>query len=109
MTSGIWLSELSYDERAGERQAHPGASGAGKKEASGARAERPVLRYLVLSGYASSMGEEGTALVGKFIKNLKDNSDFFGDFGDIELGSIKSDRVQDQEVMSFKITCLFKD
>ncbi len=55
------------------------------------------------------MGEEGTASIGKFIKSLKDNNSFFSDFSDIDLGSIKRDKVNDQEVMSFKITCFFKE
>jgi hypothetical protein len=109
MTSGIWLSELLYDERMDERPAKISADAMSKKESARARPDRTLLRYLIISGYASSMGEEGTALIGKFIKNLKESGEFFSDFGNIELGSIKSDRVQDQEVMSFRITCLFKD
>lgn len=106
MIPGIWLSALSYDEKIGERQARPSSSDKNKKAA--ASSERTLLRYLVLTGYASSKGEEGTALIGKFIQNLKDNKDFYSDFSDVELGSIKSDKYDAQEVMSFRITCLFK-
>ena len=68
-----------------------------------------VSKYLIISGFASTVGEEGTALIGKFIKGLKDNSSFYSDFSYIELGAIKRDRIEDQEVMSFRLTCLFKE
>lgn len=111
MTPGIWLSEFNYDEKIGEKPASPRAviNSKGKREVSRPAIEKVLLRYLIISGYASSMGEEGTALIGKFIKSLKDNSNFYSHFSDIELGSIKSERIENQEVMSFKITCLFKD
>lgn len=91
MTPGIWLSELYYDERP--------VSGQNKKAVSGA---------LVISGYASGAGEQGTALIGKFIKSLQDNKDFYSDVAGIDLVSTKSDRVDKQDVMSFRISCLFK-
>lgn len=110
ITPGIWLTELSYDEKSGERivSVAKTSNGKSKKGSSRSVAEKVLFRYLVLSGYASSMGEQGTALIGKFIKSLKDNSQFYSDFSEITLDSIKSDKFQDQEVMNFKITCLFK-
>jgi hypothetical protein len=54
------------------------------------------------------MGEQGAALVGKFIASMKDNPLFFADFADIKLESIKTEKMFDQEVMRFKIICLFK-
>lgn len=112
MTSGIWLSDLSYDEKESDRVVTVSAksqNGKAKKAGSRTVAEKVVLRYLTLSGYASSMGEQGTALIGKFIKSLKDSSQFFSDFGEIKLDSIKSEKFTDQEVMDFKITCQFKE
>lgn len=113
MTPGIWLTELSYDEKVVDRivqqDARVTGNAKGKKDLPKPSTEKVLSRYLILSGYASSMGEEGTALIGKFIKNLKDNSSFYSDFGTIELGVIRRDKVEDQEVMSFKITCLFKE
>ena len=111
MTPGIWLSNLEYDEKTGENVISASQSSQalkGKVQAPRTATEKVTLRYLIISGYASSMGEQGTALIGKFIKNLKDNPGFYSDFSDIELGSIKSEKVQDQEVMSFKLTCMFK-
>jgi len=111
ITPGIWLSELTYDEKMAERttqvvtkQTVPGSKNQAIKQST----EKVMLRYLMISGYASSMGEQGTASIGKFIKSLKDNTGFYSDFSSIELGSIKSEKVQDQEVMSFKLTCMFK-
>lgn len=111
VTPGIWLSSLEYDEKMSEHSVQlvpKPSNGKGKVGATKQSTERTMSKYMIISGYASSMGEQGTALIGKFIQSLKDNQAFYSDFNDIELGSIKSERVQDQEVMSFKITCMFK-
>jgi len=116
MTPGIWLTEISYDEKMGDRVvARPAAPQVPlmardkRAPAPAAATEKALIRYLYLSGCASSPGEEGTAIVGKFIKSLKDNPLFYSDIADIELGSIKSDKIEDQEVMRFKLTCTFKE
>lgn len=111
VTPGIWLSELTYDEKIGEsakKVVTKQVAAGGKNQALKQSTEKVMLRYLLISGYASSMGEQGTASIGKFIKSLKDNPRFYSDFSRIELGSIKSEKMQDQEVMSFKLTCMFK-
>lgn len=111
ITPGIWISSFEYDEKLGERTiqlVQRPTSGKDKMPPPKNSTEKVMIRYLIITGYASSMGEQGTALIGKFIQNLKDNPGFYSDFYDIELGSIKSDRIQDQEVMSFKLTCMFK-
>jgi len=106
MTPGIWLTELEYDEKITDIPKPVNADLTKKK---GGQAPESVLsKYLILSGAASSMGEEGTALIGRFIKSLKDDPAFYSDFSDIELGTIKREKMDDQEVMMFKITCLFK-
>ncbi|MBN2453278.1 MAG: hypothetical protein JXB40_03340 [Candidatus Omnitrophica bacterium] len=91
MAPGIWLSELYYDERP--------ATGKGKKEMPGA---------LMISGYAAGAGEQGAASIGRFIKMLQDDESFYSDFEKIDLVSTKSDRVDNQDVMSFRIMCYFK-
>lgn len=110
LTPGIWLTSLSYDERAVEKYVSAGIQ---KKPNEG---EAPQLvkqtstaRFLTISGYAAGMGEQGASLVGKFIRSMKDQADFYADFSDIVLGSIRSDKVEGQEVMLFKITCMFKE
>jgi len=106
MTPGIWLTELEYDEKLTGVPKSVSADPAKKK--GGKAAEGVLSRCLVLSGAASSMGEEGTALIGRFIKSLKDDPVFYSDFSDIELGTIKREKMDDQEIMTFKITCFFK-
>jgi len=108
MTSGIWFNDLIYDEKMTERTVPVQDKLVKGKVQAKTTVERTTLRYLIITGFASSKGEEGTASIGKFIKSLKANESFYADFKDIELGAIKRDKVQDQEVMSFKITCLFK-
>ena len=100
MVPGIWLTNIFYEEKQEDAPLQAASQGKSPKKIT--------LKYLNISGYASSMGEEGTALVGKFIKNMKDDPSFFSDFSEIKLESIRSEKVLDQEVMSFEITCLFK-
>jgi hypothetical protein len=96
MTPGIWLSELDYDERPiAEAKAAKGRVGG-------------MPGKLVLNGYAAGVGEQGAALVGKFITSLKESKAFYDDFSDIDLVGVKSDKVEGQELMSFKINCIFK-
>lgn len=91
VTPGIWFSELYYDERP--------IPGKDNKSLPGA---------LVVSGYASGAGEQGAALIGRFIKAMQDNKAFYSDFEKIDLVSTKSDKVDNQDVMSFRVTCYFK-
>ncbi len=107
MTPGIWLTDLEYNEKKPEAFKKPVKAPSGKKAPD--KTEKIELpRYLILSGAASSMGEEGTALIGHFIRGLKDDPAFYSDFSDIELGTIRREKMDDQEIMTFKITCLFK-
>jgi len=111
VTPGIWISSLEYDEKSGERTiqlAQKPGNGKDKAPTPKKSVEKTIIKYLIISGYASSMGEQGTALIGKFIQSLKDNPGFYTDFYDIELASIRAEKIKDQEVMSFKLTCLFK-
>lgn len=106
ITPGIWLTQLEYDERLIEKA--KAAANPLKGQEGRVATEKILERYLIIYGAASSMGEEGTALIGRFIKNLKENASFYSDFSDIELGSIKREQMSGQEIMTFKITCLFK-
>lgn len=100
MTPGIWLTELAYDEK---------LSGAASAAAGAEKTKLPRMGgTLVLMGYASGAGDQGAALVGRFIKSLKESEPFFRDFSNIELVSVKSDRVESNEVMKFRINCFFR-
>jgi hypothetical protein len=106
MTPGIWLTELEYDEKFTAAANPVSIDPANKK--GGQAAESVLSGYLILSGAASNMGEEGTALIGRFMKSLKDDPAFYSDFSDIELDTIKREKIGEQEIMTFKITCFFK-
>ncbi len=106
MTPGVWLTELGYDEKIAGVPKPVNADPA--KNKGGRAAENVSSRYLILSGAASNTGDEGTALIGRFIKSLKDDTSFYSDFSDIELGTIRREKMEDQEIMTFKITCFFK-
>jgi len=79
LTPNIWLRELSYEKDA-----------------------------LALSGTAAGKGEETTAHIARFITILKSDKDFFKNFTDIELISIKKGFIADQDVMNFILLCKFK-
>lgn len=108
MTAGIWLTELEYNEKLTDAPKSVDIYPKKKSGESKQAAEKILSRYLILSGAAYSRGEEGTALIGRFIKSLKDNPEFYSDFSNIELGTIKADKVDEQDIMMFKITCFFK-
>ena len=98
ITPGVWISSIEYDEKSGERsiQSSPKSSNGKDKTATSKQpVEKITSRYFIISGYASSMGEQGTALIGKFIQSLKDSPGFYTDFYEIELGSIRSEKIQD--------------
>ena len=95
MSKGIWLKEVSL---------------VSKTRQPAAKGEKPKKFYsLVLRGSAVSQDEEETAVIGKFMKDLKDEKEFFADFSDIELNSIQSDKINNRNVMHFTITSYFKD
>ena len=106
MIPGIWLTELEYDEKFSEFPIAVSVKASKKKDAQ--ETEKVLSRQLIMSGAASGMGEEGTALIGRFMKSLKDDPAFYSDFSDIELGTIKREKMDEQEIMTFKITCFFK-
>lgn len=84
LTANIWLTDFSYQEKA---KAHA----------------------LTLSGSASVKGdEEATRDIARFIKALKANKNFFKNFEDIELVSMKKSSLAKQELMDFTLSCRFK-
>lgn len=86
LTANIWLTELSYDERGKDNK----------------------IRTLTLLGSAAGKDEETTALIAHFIKALKDNKNFFTEFDNIELISIKKGHMAKQDVMNFILACSFR-
>ena len=109
VTPGIWFTELEYDEKLTDAPNIADTDSTKNRPGESKQtAEKILSKYLILSGAAYSKGEEGAALVGRFIKSLKDNPEFYSDFSDIELGTIKTDRVDGQDITMFRITCLLK-
>ncbi|MBI4437212.1 MAG: hypothetical protein HY590_07370 [Candidatus Omnitrophica bacterium] len=96
---GVWLQEMALEERT--REVSSGASG-------GKSAPPVKERILILSGSAVSPGEE-TAVVGRFIRGLKENRGFFADFTEVEVESIKRRPISTLEVMDFKVICTFRE
>lgn len=86
MVRGVWLRELSLEERQGEGT--------------------PIL---ILTGTAASPKGDQTALVGRFIRSLNDNKEFFTDFKEVKLESIKRRSIQTLDVMDFKVLCAFRE
>lgn len=85
---GIWLDEINLE--------------GGKTKTS-----LESLEYLVIRGSAASKTKDEPALIGRFMQNLKDDSDFCDDFIDIELGPIRKRQIAQTEVMDFTLFCRF--
>ena len=83
MIPGIWLTRLSLEEKSGKK-------------------------YLCIKGAVSSFGRDEAAMIGRFMKILKENESFFKDFSELELGTIQQAQ-KDVEIMNFAINCYFKD
>ena len=99
MVRGVWLRELSLGEYHGEGVVLPG----------GAQSGNQPERVLILTGTAASPKGDQTALVGRFIRSLNENKDFFADFKGVKLESIKRRTIQSLDVMDFKILCTFRE
>ena len=92
-TDGVWLSELSLQNKGGSNIR--GTRVAGK-------------RVMVLKGSAASQSEGGeAAIIGNFINSLRSHKGFFSDFEDIKLESSKMRQLGEAGVMDFSIICYF--
>ncbi len=121
VVSGMWLTQLAYDEKTAEVEVAPStAGGAGMKRAPGAKAapakptiKRVTTRTLSLSGYVYSAGEDSTAYLNRFIDNLKKNEGFYFDFNNIAVVEnrvefLQLEKGEGQEVTAFSIVCQFR-
>ncbi|MBN2097324.1 MAG: hypothetical protein JW714_02465 [Candidatus Omnitrophica bacterium] len=89
IAGGIWLNELSLEEKSPDAQGNR-------------------VQYLVLKGSAASQTKDEPALIGRFMQNLKNEPCFSEDFSEIELGPIKKRQIKQTEVMDFILFCRFK-
>ncbi|MFH1478192.1 MAG: hypothetical protein ABIG92_00270 [Candidatus Omnitrophota bacterium] len=62
---------------------------------------------LIITGSVISKKEEAMAIVGKFMKNIKDNKSFFKDFSSIKLESAQIKSGEGREVVDFEIVLYF--
>ncbi|MFH1645656.1 MAG: hypothetical protein ABIB11_04465 [Candidatus Omnitrophota bacterium] len=109
MVDGVWL-DLLYLKLQTDREEEPVTAAVTPGAAPVAAQIKIVMRQiLVLEGRAVSSNDiDETAVVGRFIKSLKEHKDFFNDFEDIKLFSVERETVGDIEVMNFVINCYFK-
>ncbi len=114
MTPNIWLTELICGEKSkkhsmgspGTTRKMPVAKGPrGGVPAGAVKQTQPKFGTFVISGFAAGKGEETTANVARFIRALKENKNFFKDFSDVELVSMKKSVVEEQDVMNFTLAC----
>ncbi|MCX5692116.1 MAG: hypothetical protein NTX47_00280 [Candidatus Omnitrophica bacterium] len=62
---------------------------------------------LIIEGIVISKSEEAMAFVGKFMKNIKDDQQFFKDFKNIRLESVQRENKEERDVVNFKISLYF--
>ena len=68
----------------------------------------PSENKLMIEGSVISKSEEAMASVGKFMKNLKDNAQFFKDFKNIKLESVQRKAKDERDIVDFKIALYFQ-
>lgn len=90
ITPGIWFSRISLEKEARDPQ------------------KGTFQKILNIEGFASSAYGDETALVGRFIKALQEDGDFFKDFSAIKLGPMEKQSSDDISTMHFKISCFLK-
>ena len=59
---------------------------------------------LIIEGSVISKSEEAMAFVGKFMKNIKDDQQFFKDFKNIRLESVQRENKEERDIVNFKIS-----
>ena len=95
MTKGVWLRSLSVTTLAADE------TGSRKK------GNAPKGRVLNLEGSVIGSGQE-TAIIGKFIKQLKESPRFGELFEDIKLSAINQKKIKDFDVYDFVLVGIFK-
>ncbi len=63
---------------------------------------------LIIEGSVVSKSEEAMAVVGKLMKNLKDNQVFFKDFNNIKLESVQRKNKEEKDIVDFKVALYFQ-
>jgi len=63
---------------------------------------------LIIEGSVISKSEEAMAFVGKFMKSVKDDRQFFRDFKNIKLESVQRKNKEERDMVDFKIALYFQ-
>ena len=63
---------------------------------------------LVIEGSVISKEEEAMALVGKFMKGIREDKNFFVGFSNIRLESVQRKNIDERDVVDFKIALYFR-
>ncbi|HOX54204.1 MAG: PilN domain-containing protein [Candidatus Omnitrophica bacterium] len=66
-------------------------------------------KELTIEGSSVSLRGEEVILVNKFASALKNNTDFYSDFKDLEVGTIKRRQIKTVEVADFTLVANFKE
>jgi len=69
---------------------------------------RDAENRLIIEGSVVSKSEEAMAFVGKLMKNLKDDQQFFKDFNNIKLESVQRKNKEERDIVDFKIALYFQ-
>lgn len=102
VTKGIWLTNLSLEEIAVPAKASETAQRLKRTDG------RVMISTLRIDGSAVGQGQE-TAFIGKFIKELKENSFFSEIFQDVKLSNINQKKIREADVYDFSLTCIFRE
>ncbi|MFH0839946.1 MAG: hypothetical protein V1883_02890 [Candidatus Omnitrophota bacterium] len=109
MIPGVWLNKLWLEKRVIIQEVREAKTNSEKGATKAAKEpKKTIIRTLHLNGSVIAGGGEETAVIGKFIRSLKDNKNFMPDFSDIESASIQRTKLKDAEVMDFELICYFK-
>lgn len=97
---GVWLTQFSVSDK-NESMRAKSARSANRKGAKARTKDAPdSARFFKIEGNAVGSGQE-TAIIGKFIKEIKQNGFFAGMITNVELSTINQRRIRDVDVYDF--------
>lgn len=118
MITGVWLRRIwletkyeTIDTAKPQARQGKGAKPAGGQPAAETQKKTEVktTRIMHIEGSVITSGGDETAAIGRFIRSLKSNEEFSGDFSEIETGSIQRGNLDDVELMNFELLAFFKE
>ena len=118
-TRGIWLRSLSVEEMVVEKPSKKDAASKDKKPAEkkkkdakaavAKKLETEKYKVLKLEGSCGGGSGQETALIGKYLKSLRESTYFKALFGsNIDLSGMKQRKMGEVDVFDFTIYCKFE-